>query len=147
MVLSLDTRLSLEADECAVVAFLDQHGGVLLRDLGEPGVYWAVLRPVSAPEETYYARIQWRVYPEAAASVRYHDGIGGSTAVMSAWPQVPGYRTGSWDICKPFTAEGYALHSEWQTGAHAWDSRGNPFLYTVQTLQFDLNFDYSGRHA
>ena len=41
--------------------------------------------------------------------------------------------------------EGFAVHPEWVGGPQSWRSTGNPFLYVVQTLQFDLNNRYQGR--
>ena len=143
---NLATKLNLEADEDAVVSFLNETGGILIRDDAEPGLYWAVMRPASAPTERFYARIFWTRYPGAPASVKYADGIGGQINVTRAWPNIPGYRVQNFDICKPFTAEGYALHSEWNAGPTAWSSSGNPFLATVGQLQFDLNNQYGGRH-
>ena len=144
---SIETQLTLEADEQAVVAFLDEHDGLLFRE-GEPGAYWALLRPRQARNELFYARIAWTAYTGAPPSVRFHDGIGGRTDIASAWPNIPGYRIGSWDICKPFTAEGFAIHADWNSGPTAWSSTGNPFLWVVQTLQHDLNGKtYQGRHG
>lgn len=143
---SADTLFTLQADEEAVVSFLDEFDGLLLREADAPEVYWLVLRPRSAPSETYYARVAWAVYPDQPPSVRFHDGIRGSTSVASAWPLVAGYRVGSWDICKPFTAEGFALHPDWASGPSAWRPNGNPFLWVVQTLQNDLNHNYAGRN-
>jgi hypothetical protein len=144
---SADTQLTLEADEEAVQSFLDEWNGLLLREADRPAVYWLVLRPKSAPHETYYARVAWTAYPDRPPSVRFHDHIGGTFATNRAWPIVPGYRVGSWDICKPLTAEGYALHGEWQTGPHAWKSAGNPFLWVAHSLQNDLNHNYQGRNS
>lgn len=142
---NLATQLNLEADEDAVVSFLNETGGILIRDDTDPGLYWAVLHPASAPDERFYARILWTQYPGAAASVKCADGVRGQTNVNHAWPVIPGYRAPN-DICKPFTAEGYALHQDWKTGTTTWSSAGNPFLATVQQLQFDLSNQYGGRH-
>ena len=142
---SADTLLTLDADEEAVISLLDEFGGLLLREVDAPEVYWVVLRPKSAPQETYYARMAWTAYPDQPPSVRFYDFIGGTYATNGAWPAVPGYRIGSWDICKPFTAEGFALHAEWRTGPSAWCSNGNPFLWVTQALQNDLNHNYTGR--
>lgn len=143
---SADTLLALEADEEAVSSWLNEFGGLLFREFDAPYTYWLVVRPKSAPHESYYARVAWNAYPDRPPSVRFHDGIGGGHATNRAWPIVPGYRTGSWDICKPFTAEGFALHAEWNTGPHAWPTGGNPFLWVAQALQNDLNHNYQGRH-
>jgi hypothetical protein len=143
---SADTLLTLEADEEAVIASLDEFGGFLLRETDDAAVYWLVLHPKSEPQQNYYARMAWSFYPDHAPSVRYHDGIRGPYDVGRAWPVAPGYRVGSWDICKPLTAEGYALHPEWATGPHGWKSSGNPFLWVAQALQNDLNHNYQGRN-
>lgn len=140
------TQLNLEVDEDAVVSYLDETSGILIRDLCDSGLYWLVLHPASAPDDRYYARVTWTVYPGSPPSVRYADGIRGSVSINHAWPMAPGYRLGNFDICKPFTAEGFALHQDWQTGSSAWLPEGNPFLYIVQQLQFDLNHNYGGRN-
>lgn len=143
---SADSLLTLEMDQDAVVAYLDDFDGVLILD-AEPGTYWLVLHPKSAPAETYYARVAWRQYPDGPPSVRFHDQIHGRFDVPSAWPIVPGYRLGAWDICKPITAEAYVVHPEWCAGPHQWSSTGNPFLWIAQTLQDDLNHNYQGRNT
>jgi hypothetical protein len=142
---SAETHLTLQADEEEVVEFLDEHGGLLLREVDDSATYWAVLCPSSAPNETFCVRLGWTSYTDAPPSVRFHDCIGGVFTSPHAWPAIAGYRGGSWDICQPFTAEGFAVHPEWVSGPQAWRSTGNPFLYVVQTLQFDLNNRYQGR--
>lgn len=144
---SADTLLALAADEEAVVSYLDEFGGLLLREAEAPETYWAVLHPKSASEETYYARVGWVAYPDQPPSVRFHECIGGRYDIARAWPVVPAYRVNSWDICKPLTAEGFAVHAEWPGSAHAWQASGNPFLWVIETLQTDLNVSYSGRHS
>jgi hypothetical protein len=144
---SLGTQLNLEADEEAVVVALDDYDGTLFRDTATAGLYWLVLKRNAPPREMFCARIAWSGYPEAPPSVRFTDGIGGPWNVNRAWPNIPGYRIGSFDICQPFTEEGFALHPEWRTGPHAWRTTGNPFHYVVNRLQLDLNNRYQGRHA
>lgn len=143
---SADTLLTLDADEEAVVALLDDCGGLLLREEDDPSVFWLQMRPASALQETFYVRLGWTQYPDAPPSVRFHASIGGRFDLRSSWPIIPGYRIDAWDICKPFTAEGYRVHSEWTQGPHAWNSSGNPFLFVVETLQSDLDHRYGGRH-
>ncbi|MEA2236117.1 MAG: hypothetical protein QOC81_841 [Thermoanaerobaculia bacterium] len=142
-----ESRLNLEADRVAVYEFLAQLGGELVHraDVDDGSLYWVRLRPRSAPEETYVARIGWSRYPQAAPSVKFADGVGGSLTVTRAWPVIAAYRAASFDICKPFTAEGFALHAEWRTGPQAWSMSGNPFLWVVSQLQDDLNHRYQGR--
>ena len=110
----------------------------------DPSIYWLEMRPLSLPQERYYPRVAWRVYPHAAPSVLFADGLRGPLGVPRAWPRIPGYRAPN-DICKPFTAEGFAIHPDWSTGPDAWPTDGNPFLWVVETLQYDLDNDYSGR--
>ena len=57
---------------------------------------------------------------------------------LSGWPAAGGYRAPN-DICKPFTAEGHAAHSDWATGPNAWRNTGNPFLFVVENLVDDIN--------
>lgn len=139
-----ETLLNLADHEAAVTEFVAEHGGRLQRDQNDPSVYWLDIRPGSAPAERYYARVAWRVYPHAAPSVLFADGIGGSLGVTHAWPQISGYGAPQ-QICKPFTAEGYALHPEWAAGPDAWPTDGNPFLWVAETLQYDLDNAYQGR--
>jgi hypothetical protein len=142
-----ETRLNLAADEMAVAAFLAGNGGRLTADTADAAVYWLRMRPVDVPSEIYYVRMAWSAYPHQAPSVKFAVSVGGSVAVTSAWPVIPGYRPTSFDICKPMTAEGYALHAEWRTGPDAWPTTGNPFLWVTEILQFDLDNYYGGRSA
>jgi hypothetical protein len=142
-----ETLLNLAADEVAVAAFLAGNGGHLTPDPADAAVYWLRTRPASVPSEIYYVRVAWSAYPHEAPSVKFADSVGGSVAVTSAWPVIPGYRPASFDICKPFTAEGYALHAEWRTGPDAWPTTGNPFLWVIEILQYDLDNHYSGRSS
>lgn len=140
-----ETRLNLEADEPAVAAFLAENDGRLVRDADDPAIYWLTMRPQGAPAERYYLRLVWTAYPHAAPSIKFADSIGGSVSVTAAWPVIPGYRAGSFDICKPMSAEGYALHAEWRSGPDAWPTIGNPFLWVVGQLQYDIDNQYGGR--
>jgi hypothetical protein len=122
-----ESLLNLTADEVAVAAFLAGNGGHLTRDGKDAAVYWLRMRPAGAPSEVYYVRVAWSAYPHEAPSVKFADSIGGSLAAASAWPVIPGYRPASFDICKPMTAEGYALHAGWRTGQRpvpALDAQG-----------------------
>ena len=137
--------MNLEADEPSARQFLEESGGALEQDADAPTVYWATMHPRSAPEEHYYVRVAWDAYPHAAPSVKFADSVGGRLDVTRAWPVIAGYRAGSFDICKPFTKEGFNLHPEWRTGPEAWRTSGNPFLWVVSVLQLDLNKNYGGR--
>ncbi len=145
--MDLESRLNLEADEQPAAAFLTERGGALGSDPEIEGVYWLTVHPRRSPQETYYVRVAWITYPHQAPSVKFADRIGGSLTVASAWPLIAGYRPSSFDICKPFTAEGFALHPEWRAGPTAWPTTGNPFLWVIETLQEDLDTSYVGRAA
>jgi hypothetical protein len=142
-----ESRLNLEADEPAVKEFLASFGGELHSDMSTGGVYWVRLRPVARPEDVYVARVAWTRYPQAPPSVKFADGVESALNVTRAWPVIPGYRPSSFDICKPFTSEGFALHAEWRTGPQAWPTTGNPFLWVISQLQDDMNHRYQGRSA
>ena len=145
--MDLESTLALEEDEPAVVAFLGENGGLLERDENDKSRYWLTMRPRNAPEERFHPCLTWSTYPHHAPSVKFADGVGGSLAATKAWPMIDGYRPGSFDICRPFTAEGFALHPEWQNGTEAWQATGNPFLWVVHVLQDHLDLKYQGRSA
>jgi hypothetical protein len=141
------SSLLVAEDAAAVEEFLAEHGGSLEPDpTGAAGTYWVSLHPRSAPGETYFVRVAWSRYPDEPPSVKFAEGVAGSLTVVGAWPVVPGYRPGNFDICAPFTEEGYATHPEWRTQA-PWPTTGNPFLWVVDTLQGDLDRNYGGRAA
>ena len=137
--MDVESRLALADHEPAVIAFLEENEGALDRDGAVDGQYWLTLRPKSTPQERFYVCLAWSVYPHRPASVRFADAVGGAFGVPHAWPSIPNYRVPN-DICKAFTAEGYAAHPEWR-----WSTDGNPFLWTVTVLQDDLDTKYTGR--
>ncbi len=146
MSLDVESRLALIEDEAAVLDFLALHGGMVVTDPGDEAIRWVTLHPRATPAETYFVRLRWMSYPHAAPSVLFTTAVGGQTGVTSAWPQIPGYRPPN-DICMPFTAEGLALHSEWNTGPDAWTPALNPYLRVITQLQDDLDNRYAGRAA
>jgi len=149
MSVDAESALNLDTDEVAVAEFLAEHGGELARDDrrdgGNRGVYWLTFRPRSAPTERYVARVEWFAYPYEAPSIKFADGIRGSLTTTRSWPVMPGYRPGSFDICRPMTREGFAVHPEWKRGSTAWPTDGNPFLWVAEMMQFHFDNDYQGR--
>jgi hypothetical protein len=143
--IDLETRLALEDDEPAVRELVAEHDATLQRDSDHPEVYWLTMHPRTAPHETFVARIAWTRYPHAAPSVKFADAMRGRLDVTSAWPVIRGYRPGSFDICQPFTAEGYIVHPDWVTGPEAWPNTGNPFAWVVAQLLHDMTDRYQGR--
>jgi hypothetical protein len=141
---TLATQLGLDEDLPAAARLADEHGGELCAGR-ESSVFWLTMHPPASPPETFYARIAWTSYPDAPPSVKFGDAIDGRLDLTSAWPVVPGYRAGSFDICQPFTAEAYVAHPEWTTGPEAWPSDGNPFEWVVGRLLHDICDRYQGR--
>jgi hypothetical protein len=140
-----ESRLLLDRDAPDVRQFLAKNEGAVERDLADDGVYWLTFRPRGQPSERYHVRVGWTVYPGEAPSVKFATAVGGALGETAAWPIIPGYRPGSFDICAPFTAEGFVTHPEWRTSAERWPTTGNPFLWVAQTLQNDLDNRYGGR--
>lgn len=146
MPVDLETQLNLLQDSQAVAEFVVENDGAIACDCGDHGVYWLVLRPRSMPSERFVVRVAWERYPPAAPSVKFATEVNGRVDVTSAWPLIGGYRPGSFDICRPFTAEGFNTHPEWRTNAERWPADGgNPFLWVANQLQYDLDNGYQGR--
>jgi hypothetical protein len=142
----VESQLRLVADLPAVEAYLAEWGGsVMVRPDDPVGLLWITFRSVTGQRDPFIARVQFVVYPDRAPSVLFADGVGGTTQVLSAWPAANGYR-GPTDICKPFTAEGQALHAEWGSGPNAWRIEGNVLLYVVETIHDDIS-RVGGRRA
>lgn len=146
MSVDLESKLNLQADAEAVAVLLAQHGGRLHADADDPAVSWLEMIPAGDSDQIYIARLAWTSYPGAAPSVKFATAVGGRLDVTSAWPTVPGFRPTVFDICMPFTAEGFNVHPEWRTSAEAWQAAGNPFLFVTSTLQRLLDTRYTGRH-
>lgn len=137
--MDIESQLRLEVDKEEVHRFLSERGGRLEERVDDPvGLYWAVIQPELIEVAPFTARVLWSVYPDHPPSVLFADGLGGATSVASAWPAANGYRAPN-DICKPFTAEGQALHAEWSVSHHRWRTEGNPFLFVVETMQDDID--------
>ena len=78
-----ESALNLEADEGAVLTFMKENDGDLVRDDlvgdgGERSVYWATFRPRSVPKERFIARIEWFAYPYQEPSIKFADAIRGA---------------------------------------------------------------------
>ncbi len=142
-----ESLLNLEADLPDVRAKVAERKSRLEDDADTSGVYWLVTAPPTAPGEAFFIRIAWSAYPFSAPSVKFAEKVGGSLNVTRAWPMMPGYRAGSFDICKPFTAEAFNIHPEWRTSAEAWRGTGNPFLWVVEIILEDFANHYGGRSA
>jgi hypothetical protein len=143
----LETLLALEQDVGTCRDLALEYGAKLEPDESDPTVYWLTLHPRDLSRELFFVRIAWTRYPDLPPSVRFAERRGGRLDVATAWPVIPGYRPGSYDICQPFTAEGQALHADWATGPDAWPTAGNPFLWVVGQLLHDMTDRFQGRAA
>lgn len=140
-----ESELSLAADAPAAAAFLTERGGSLRGPAAaDAGAWWAQLRPASSPDEVYFVSLGWRVYPGAPPSIKFAKTLDGPLNDPTAWPIALGYRPTSLDICKPISAEGFALHPDWVRTTQAWRGEGNPFLAVVREIQRDLNSPHYG---
>lgn len=154
--MDFESELRLVEDAVEVAAFLAANGGTLIAGwttdadgpdpVDEPGVYWLTMRPKSASDQRYFARVAWSRYPGGPPSVKYATGVRGRLDVSNAWPNVPGARPGNFDFCSAFTAEGYQSHPEWVT-QQPWPTAGNVFLWVAYILQGQLDRSYGGRAA
>jgi hypothetical protein len=145
--LDRESELNLAADASAVDQFLLARGGHLHAPAnGDASIWWVQLRAAGDPADKFFVRLTWSIYPGAAPSIKFARGLGGDLTDPGAWPVAPGYRPPSLDVCKPISAEGFALHGDWSQTSQAWTGTGNPFLAVVQELQRDLNGPgYHGR--
>ncbi|WP_199512177.1 hypothetical protein [Nucisporomicrobium flavum] len=137
--MDIESVIALGRDVPPVEEFLSSTGGRLVHREEDPlGLYWAVVQPAACADGLFVARISWTLYPHRPPSLLFAPSVGLPTGDPRAWPAASGYRAPN-DICKPFTAEGQALHTEWATGPHAWRNTGNPFLFVVENLVEDIN--------
>lgn len=108
---------------------------------------WVSTSPAAVPHERFQVRLLWQAYPDRAPSLKFRDPTTGRLDLARAWPQVPGFRPGSLDACLPWTAEGLALHPEWQGDPnYRWDPHGNVLMKVLRYIQEALDDDYQGRH-
>lgn len=117
----------------------------LERDNTVPLRLFAVMHPISKPDELYKARISWIDYFGPFSLKFINMGTGVDTDPM-AWPKCFGFRPGSLDACLPWTAEGHALHPEWKNSAtNAFPSIELPLQHALLQLQLALDSSYDGR--
>jgi len=102
--------------------------------------------PQSASTEMFQARFAWVFYPIEPPSFKFRDPATGRLDVLSAWPQIHGYRPGVYDACVNWSAEGFVAHPEWRNDANIrWIPTGNMLLKVIRLLQRDLDEKFGGR--
>jgi len=108
---------------------------------------WCTMSSSSVPGEEFHPRLLWEVYPGQPASLKFRDAATERLDLPSAWPNVRGFRPASLDACVNWTVEGFNLHPEWRNDPrYRWDARGNRLLFTLRTLQSELDDHFQGRH-
>ena len=153
MKLDVESGLNLDHDEGAVVSLVAERGARIDRDDrigdgdGDAAVYWVTARPRAQPSETFIARVEWFSYPYEPPSIKFATSVRGSLTEPKAWPIIPGYRPQNLDICRPMCREGFATHPEWAQGSTAWPTVGNPFLWVVELLLYQLDNEYERRFS
>jgi hypothetical protein len=104
--------------------------------------------PVAHPEEKFHARFCWISYPGEPPSFKFRDPATGRLDVITAWPEIHGYRPGNYDACVNWTAEGFVAHPEWWNDANIrWTPNGNVLLKVLRLLQRDLDEKFVRRMA
>jgi len=141
-----ESLLCLQGDEPAVIEYLAPLGGELCESTDEDGVQWLKLVAPDEQPEVFFARLAWTRYPGQPPSIKFASGIDGPLDDPLTWPNAKGFRPTSLDICRPFCAEGLALHPDWQNSSEKWSAEGNPLLFVVQCLQDALTTSFSGRY-
>jgi len=105
----------------------------------------ASFSPESAPHEVFLCVLRWSAYPDQAPSVKFRDPISLREDLSQAWPNARSFRPPN-DICANYTAEGFALHPEWNSDPNfRWQSNGNVLLKVLCTIQDELDQTYAGR--
>jgi hypothetical protein len=113
-----------------------------------PDVVLVTMSPKDHPDEKFYSRWTWTVYPANPPSLKFQEIATGRLDVTNAWPMFPGSRPSSFDTCVNWTAEGFGLHAEWKSDSnYRWMSNGNVLLKVLRILQEKLDDDYQGRSA
>lgn len=117
----------------------------LERDETVPLGLFAVMHPISSPDEFYKARIRWTDY-FGPFSLKFINMMNGTDSDPIAWPKCFGFRPKSQDACLPWTAEGHALHPEWKNSTtQRFPNVDAPMQHALLRVQFALDTSYQGR--
>jgi hypothetical protein len=88
--------------------------------------------PSKAPNEKFQARFAWTVYPTEPPSFKFRDPATKRLDLITAWPEVHGYRPGVFDACVNWSAEGFVAHPEWKNDPNIrWTPTGNVLLKVI----------------
>jgi hypothetical protein len=96
--------------------------------------------PEKTPKEVFQARFSWTSYPTDPPSFKFRDPETGRLDLMTAWPEVHGYRPNVFDACVNWSIEGFVAHPEWRNDPNIrWVPNGNVLLKVLRLLQRDLD--------
>jgi hypothetical protein len=108
---------------------------------------FVTMHSIVDPNNRYQARLAWTRYADDAPSLKFRNPTTGSLTDATAWPIVRGFRPTSFDTCVNYSAEGFALHPEWQLDSKLrWRPDGNIVLKVLRILQAELDEYYGGRY-
>jgi hypothetical protein len=141
---ALQAQLALGADLSKIRRLASERGWTIGR---RNGLEVLISMTSRIDAESYVLRFIAAAYPDSAPSIKPVDPTSGTSETRSAWPDCDGFREPT-DLCMPLSAEGYAVHPEWQRDPMLrWDSAGNPLLRVLEELQAHINntAKYRGR--
>jgi hypothetical protein len=141
---TVQSELALAADLTGIRRVAPEHGWRVGR---RTGLMVDVALTSMVDAESYTIRFVAAGYPDSAPSIKPVDPATGASDVRTAWPDCDGFRPTT-DLCMPLSAEGYAVHPEWQNDpVLCWRSAGNPLLRVLEELQIllDNRARYRGR--
>lgn len=144
--MATELEQNLFEEELRTVQGLPEAGRWQLeRDSSVPLGLFAVMHPISKPNELYKARIRWTDYfgPFSLKFINMQSGVDNDP---TAWPRCFGFRPGSLDACLPWTAEGHGLHPDWKHSVtNAFPKVEVPLQHALLRLQLSLDGSYDGR--
>lgn len=141
------SKLVFDADLKEVLGTPDASRWVVERGDSDLEVFVTAF-PITHPEQKFQARFCWVTYPGEPPSFKFRDSATGRLDVITAWPEIAGYRPGNYDACVNWTAEGFVAHPEWKNDANIrWKPDGNALLKVVRLYQRDLDEKFVRRVA
>ena|SRR5438105_4892383 len=132
------SKISFDQDLEEVLA-LPEAGRWEIERIADLEIYVTV-SPEKAPQESFQARFYWSCYPTDPPSFKFRDPTTGRLDLITAWPEIHGYRPNVFDACVNWSIEGFAAHPEWKNDPNIrWTPTGNVLLKVLRLLQRDLD--------
>jgi hypothetical protein len=132
------SRLAFDTDLAAVQELEESTRWGITR--GDGLEIYVTVSSCKAPEEKFQARFAWNTYPGDPPSFKFRDPATGRLDITKSWPEVQGYRPGTFDACVNWSAEGFVAHPEWKNDPNIkWNPAGNVLLKVLRLLQRDMD--------